>query len=161
MVPVLAILEVPPAPRYTIGSVLRVAGIVTFFVAWGVLVYHAGLVLQAEWKLARLLEESNEFASLPGVYPGELEGVMRDKLESAGWTDAEMVVVPLDTLAQREFRVAAVKVAANEIFPAWSERLGLPLHQPVVASWRRSLPASGGKVPPDGGWGFEFLANKP
>jgi hypothetical protein len=125
MATTLALLESPPLVRHTTWSVLRAAGAIAFFVAWGVLIYHAGLWIQAERKLTRMLEEANEFANLPRVGQRELHAVASDTLERAGWPSGQVALVRVDTTGGPAWRVAALQVAASDVLPQWCSRAGL------------------------------------
>jgi len=146
------VVDFPPLVRFTATSVLRVAGVILFFVCWLVVIYHAGLILHAEWKLARMLEVANEFATLPQVNPEELERVVRDELARAGWNQGKVTLMRLPAASgPSEFRVAKLEVPSTQVLPRWSSPLGFSMMRPLRAQWR-DLPS-----PPEGPswWGLD------
>jgi hypothetical protein len=136
----------PPLVRYTAVSVLRGAAVVLFFVCWLVLIYHAGLLLQAEWKLARILEAANDFSALPSVHQRELEQVVHNDLAAAGWQGGQVALLRSAGPAGPQFRVARLEVPASEIFPAWSHRLAFVRDRPARAVWHELPPQLAGSA---------------
>lgn len=148
MPPSLLVVDSPAPFRYTAVSVLRGAGALLFFVSWVVVLYHAGLILHAEWKLSQALERANEFATLPEVNPAELEQVVRDELALAGWNRAKVTLLRLPHVAgPSSYRVAKLEVSPEGVLPRWSWRLGLRLDRPLRAHLRDLPP-----TPSDSSW---------
>lgn len=138
-----------PLPRLDAWRVLQAAAVVGFFAAWLFVVAHAGLILAAEWRLAAMLREANQFARLPQVSSQELTQVVAGQVEAAGWGRPRVLIMPTEG-EHAGYQVAAIEVSATRVLPSWLRSVTPSLTRPLRAIGDLPVPYAGA---PD--WGFE------
>lgn len=119
-------------PRLNAWRVLEGAAVALFFVAWLFVIAHAGLLLAAEWRLAQILREANDFARLPRVNSRELTDVVRHQVQQAGLGTPRILVMPSED-AEALLHVAAIEVSADRAIPAWLRQVTPPVERPLRA----------------------------
>ncbi len=124
--------DIEPLPRVDAWRVLQVAAVVTFFAAWLFVIAHAGLLLAAEWRLAGILRETNEFARLPKVNSRELADVVRQEVQAAGLGTPRLLIAPGEQPGGPP-HVAAIEVSADQALPAWIRHIAPRVTRPLRA----------------------------
>lgn len=125
-------------PVRSVWWVLRCAAALVAIAAWLVLLLHVLLLVRAEYRLERVLEDANRFSKLPEMSVAELSRYTHRHLSEQGLQDGKLRVASDYSVHQIEAKPAGGVLG-------WTERASGWLTRPTPLR-------SGG--PPDAKWPF-------